>query len=239
MTCYRVRGRGWWRSVRPASLDGCGAGPGGLAPGSGSPSVEGLLSALVNEALHVVAQWARRLGKRRPAGLGRGLWPGPRRGLAGPARRQARHARAGSSACRCGCGSLSSPRQSRGPVAPVSTGAAAVFGTRSASDGMTWRRVRRHPKVDLTGGIFGGTGPGTKVPPGSGTGTVPADQVEGGQLFDLTAGSGRRDLIAAELWTPIRRCYLTTTRSSALCPGWASRSTACRQAATGVPVRGI
>jgi hypothetical protein len=85
---------------------------------------------------------------------------------------------------------------------PFETGAAAVFGTGSASDGMTWHRVRRHPKVDLTGGIFGGTGPGTKVPPGSGTGAVPADQVEGGLLFDLIADSGRRDLTAAELWTP-------------------------------------
>lgn len=109
----------------------------------------------IRYALHVVAPWARRWGRRRPAGLGRRLWPGPRRGLAGrPARPQARRARAGSSACRCGYGSLSSPRQSWCPDGFLGTGAVAVFGTGSASDGMTWGRVGRHPKVDLTGGIF-------------------------------------------------------------------------------------
>jgi len=53
---------------------------------------------------------------------------------------------------------------------PLRTRATAAFATGSASDGMTRRRVGRHPKVDLTGGIFCGAGPGTKVPSGSGTG---------------------------------------------------------------------
>ena len=43
------------------------------------------------------------------------------------------------------------------------------FGTGSAWDVMRQRHVGRHSKVDLTGGIFSGWAPGTKVPPGIGT----------------------------------------------------------------------
>jgi hypothetical protein len=51
-------------------------------------------------------------GMSWPAGLGPAPWPGPHRGLSGrPAGPRARGARAGSSACRCGRASLSSPPQ--------------------------------------------------------------------------------------------------------------------------------
>jgi len=178
MTRYRLREPGWWRRTHPAALDGCGAGPGEFAPRSQFAVIPRLVTALVIEAAGCACRAAvcgprarcqaslDPLASTRPSvtsahracclGSGRRLWPGPRRGLAGrPVRPQARRARAGSSACRCGYGSLSSPRQSRCP-GPLRTGATAAFGTGSASDGMTRRRVGRHPKVDLTGGIFCG-----------------------------------------------------------------------------------
>ena len=58
---------------------------------------------------------------------------------------------------------------SRGVRDLLTTAAPDFFGTGSARDVMRQRHVGRHSKVDLTGGIFGGWAPGTKVPPGIGT----------------------------------------------------------------------